>query len=777
MIRIKGFDVGDELYRGVRSLVFRGARKSDNLPVVIKTHAAEFPTHAEIRRYEHEFEIGRSIRDDHVIRYLDLTPCNNGKAIIEETLGRINLKQYFQTSGLGLEQFLSIAIQLTRGLDAIHKAHVIHKDIKPSNIIIDSDSSRIKIIDFSISSRARKEIPDAVNPEKVGGTLPYISPEQTGRINRAVDFRSDFYSLGVTLYEMLTGRLPFEFVDPMEQIHAHIARLPEPPLALAPGTPRMLSRIVMKLLSKAAEDRYQGGRGLRADLERCARDLETSGGISPFTPGKEDFSETFQIPRKLYGRCREKKTLLDVFEKVRQGERRMLLAFGPAGMGKSALVKETMRPAVLKHGYFVSGGFEELKRGTPYFGLIRAFQGLIDEILSQSNEKMAAWKTRILSALGPNARIIMDVVPGLEDILGPRPPAPELNPAEAQNRFEQMFRNFIRALCRPGRPLVLFLNDLQYADPASLDLIAHAMTDARVNTFLLIGACREDGASPGRGLSALLERLEKSGESPVRMSLTRLSLAHVTRMVAETLQSDENVAAPLARLVHEKTDGNPYFAELFLKNLHAEGVIRFENPADAAPGWRWDPAEIENRDVTDNVVDLLIRKLEGLPDPTRKALQLAACMGNRFHMEELEKIFGKGETELADDLGPALDEGLVVGARAPGASRGRPRTRAFEFAHGDVRRAAHALMEETEKNRAHLKIGEAMLSNVREDDPGEKIFDIASHLNQGGEYILYDPEIKKLVELNLLAGKRAKASNAHASSLNYLRAGIDWMEG
>ncbi|HEY9667746.1 MAG TPA: AAA family ATPase, partial [Coleofasciculaceae cyanobacterium] len=483
-----------KIYESVNSLVYRGIRESDNTPVILKLLKEDYPTPAELTRYKQEYEITRSLNIDGVVKAYSLQDYQRSLVMLLEDFGGESLAKWMQESPqaycpLPLAKFLSLAIAITEILGRIHAANVIHKDINPGNIVFNPETGIVKIIDFGISTQLTCTNPTFKNPHVLEGTLAYISPEQTGRMNRTLDYRTDFYSLGVTFYELLTGQLPFTTTDILELVHCHLAKQPSPPHEVNAQIPTVVSGIIMKLMAKNAEERYQSAWGLKADLEECLRQLETTGEITTFELGNQDISDKFQIPQKLYGREAEVETLLTAFERIATTEAKgaeLMLVAGYSGIGKSALVQEIYKPITEKRGYFIAGKFDQLQRNIPYSAVVSAFAGLVRQLLSEPEEQLQQWHNKLLTVLGTNGQIIINVIPEVELIIGKQAPLPDVGATEAQNRFNLVFQKFIRVYCSPEHPLVIFLDDLQWTDSATLKLIELMMTDADTQYLFLI---------------------------------------------------------------------------------------------------------------------------------------------------------------------------------------------------------------------------------------------------------------------------------------------------
>nr|WP_275976800.1 AAA family ATPase [Polyangium aurulentum] len=659
-----------------------------------------------------------------------------------------------------IEAFLRCAVRVAGALAEMHHGGVIHKNIKPQSILFDGDTSEVRITDMSLAVRLPREQPAVKAPSVIEGTLPYMSPEQTGRMNRWVDNRSDLYSLGVTFYEMLTGKLPFEASDPLEWVHCHIARVPLPPAELRPAIPRPVSDIVMKLLAKVAEDRYQSAHGLRLDLEACLARWQSTRQIAPFPLGVNDVTDRFQIPQKLHGREEESRALIDAFERVAQhGRAELLLVSGYSGIGKSSLVQELHKPIVRRRGSFVSGKFDQYKRDIPYATIVQAFRQLVLEMLTASEQELGAVRQQLRSALGANGQLMIDMVPEVELIIGKQAPVPELSTGDAQNRQNLVFRQFLGVLASAEHPVVIFLDDLQWADSGSLGLIAHLASHHEVRHVLLIGAYRDNEVSPSHPLMLALDDLRKSGASVRSIVLGPLSAEHLGRLVAGALHQRPDEVAPLACLVLEKTAGNPFFAIQFLMRLHQEQLITHDVQAAA---FRWDLAKIQAKRFTDNVVDLLVDRLKQLPPETQETVELAACLGSQIDVHTLAIISNRTEAETRARLWGSVSEGLML---ADGDT--------YHFLHDRVQQAGYSLVEDGARAALHLRIGRLLLAHTPPESIGERIFEIVGQLNLGAACITDAAEKRRLAELNLQAGRRAKASSAWQSAARFLAQGIE----
>jgi len=777
MLNLANYQGLELIFNEGKTSIYRARREYDGSLVVIKILSIEYPNLQDIARIKHEYEILKNLNIAGVVKAYNLEKYNNRFALILENIDGVSLDQMIKTQKIELHDFLQIAIQISQSLGELHQQQIIHKDIKPLNILVNWSERLVKIIDFSISSRLSKEKPQLDNSSLLEGTLAYISPEQTGRMNRSVDYRTDLYSLGVTFYEMLTGRLPFNVADPMELVHCHIAKQPDPVSELKPDIPPVISAIVMKLLSKTAEQRYQSAFGLKADLERCLHQLESTAHIADFKIGQQDKSGLLDIPEKLYGRAAEINTLLTAFAHVSQGSKELILVTGYSGIGKSALVNEVHKPIVQKRGYFISGKFEQFKRNIPYASLIQAFQELVKQLFTESTDQLTVWRKKLLNALAPNAQVIIDVIPEIELIIGKQLKVPELDSLESQNRFNLVFLKFIRVFAQKAHPLVIFLDDLQWADLASLKIIQLLATDSETTNLLIIGAYRDNEVDAKHPLSLVLQEIVKVNTVIRTINCQPLRLTDVEELIRDTLNCSLEKAQPLAELILNKTAGNPFFFTQVLKYIHQEGLLVY----DFIRGeWEWDIEQIHSIEITDNVIDLMLGKIQKLRPNTQNILKLAACIGNRFDLNTLAVISEKSLKETAS----ILWETILIGLILPLDEKYKlPQLIEeiddliidYKFLHDRVQQAAYIFIPDAEKKQVHLKIGQLLLNKLENRTLEDKIFDIVNQLNMGSELITNQTERYKLSELNLMAGTKAKESNAYESAVKFFRLGLEML--
>ncbi len=755
---LSGYRRQAELHRSERSIVERGSLHGR--PVVVKRLNRQYPLPRDLADYRQEYDILQQIESNQVIKGYDLNTQQHALILVLEDIGGQSLRQLYRGQALPLDLFLEIAIAISKGLSQIHAANVIHKDINPANIVFNPKTRQLRIIDFGLSSRIRQETTPLQHPNTLEGTLTYLSPEQTGRINRLIDYRTDIYSLGVTFYELLTGSLPFPTTDPMALVHSHLAKMPPSLMEQRPDVPDFLAAMVTKMMAKGAEDRYQSAWGIQTDLER----LQTQSAELPIA--QDDYPFQFRLPQTLYGRGAELDQLLTGFEESRHSGARLMLVTGYSGMGKSSLVRELYRPIAAAQGYFTVGKFDQLQRGVPYSALIQAFSGLLRQLLGESTEQLETLRSQLLTAVGNNGQVIIDVIPDLALVIGSQPPLPKLAPAAAQNRFSNVFQRFVRVFAHPDHPLVLFLDDLQWADTASLKLLqlllndsqSDRQNDSQPESLLVIGAYRSNEVNNTHPLMRTLGALE--GIVPTTLTLSPLGLTHTCQLLADTLYQDLQVVQPLAQLVLKKTGGNPFFVNEFLKTLKAEELIRFELTQH---GWQWDLAQIQAQDITDNVVVLMTNKLQKLSSAVQQLLCIAACIGATFDVETLSQVAQQEPVAIQQTLEPALQSGLILASKP---------TQELRFLHDRVQQAAYELVSRDEKSTLHLRIGQHRQQQLTAAQ--ETLFEVVDHFNLGRSQLPPDRWLD-VAQLNLAAGQRAKQATAYQAAEQYLATGVDYL--
>jgi PAS domain S-box-containing protein len=727
----------------------------DNVLIVRPT--AEHPPPAILAHLAHEFGLKDELDGAWAVRPLELVREGGRTLLVLEDPGGEPLARLIGAP-MDVRTFLRLAVGIAAALGKFHQRGLVHKDLKPAHILVNCADGQARLTGFGIASRLPRERQALELPETIAGTLAYMAPEQTGRMNRSIDSRSDLYSLGVTFYRMLTGALPFTASDPMEWVHCHIARQPVSPALRLENVPVPVSQVVMKLLAKTAEERYQTAAGVERDLSHCLAEWEARRRIDDFPPGERDTPDRLLVPEKLYGREREVGTLLAAFYRViNSGTPELALVSGYSGIGKSAVVNELHKVLVPPRGLFAAGKFDQYKRDIPYSTLVQAFQSLVRPLLGKNDTELASWRDALLEALEPNARLMTDLIPELKLIIGDPPPVPELEPLQAQSRFHLVFRRFIGVFARPEHPLALFLDDLQWLDGATLDLLDDLLTRSELQNLMLIGAYRDNEVDAAHPLTRKLAALHQAGVQVQEIRLAPLARDDLGQLIADALRCKPPSAAPLAQLVLQKTAGNPFFVIQFLHALAEEGLLAFDHDAAC---WRWDLDRIHAKGYTENVVDLMVGKLTRLPAETQKALQLLACLGNVAPTAILSIVLGTPEEPVHAALWEAFRQELVE--RLDGS---------YKFTHDRVQEAAYSLIPEALRAEAHLRIGRLLAAQTPPEKREEAIFEIVNQLNRGAALITEGEERLQLAELNLITGKRARAATAYASALTYLNTG------
>ncbi|MFS0517227.1 AAA family ATPase [Nostoc sp. UIC 10607] len=779
-VSIPRYHIIEEIYNGLRTIVYRGYRETDSLPVVIKLLKNPYPTFNELVQFRNQYTIAKNLNSSLIIQTYSLEAYQNGYVLVMEDFGGISLKDYFardQTRDMGfLQEFLQIAIALCNTLDILYSQRIIHKDIKPSNILINPHSKQVKLIDFSIASLLPRETQTLISPNVLEGTLAYISPEQTGRMNRGIDYRTDFYSLGVTFYELLTGELPFQSNDPMELVHSHIAKIASSIHKINSEIPPIISEIVSKLMAKNAEDRYQSVLGLKYDLEISLTQLKTTGKIETFPIAQRDVCDRFIIPDKLYGREAEVKILLEAFENVSLGATEITLVAGFSGIGKTAIVNEVHKPIVRQRGYFIKGKFDQFNRNIPFSAFVQAFRHFMEQLLAESDVQIQEWKNKVIQALGEDGQVIIEVIPELERIIGKQRPAPGLSGNAAQNRFNLLFQKFLQVFTTKDHPLVIFLDDLQWVDSASLKLMQLLVNETNQGYLLLIGAYRDNEVFPAHPLMVMLDEIHKTGVTVNKLTLKPLNQLQLNQLVADTLNCAEKVALSLSQLIYRKAQGNPFFANQILKSLHQDQLIQF-NFVEGC--WQCDISQINEQTLADDVVEFMVFQLRRLPESTQQQLKLAACIGNQFDLKTLAIVSKQSEVETADCLWKALQEGLIlpqsevykffVDSENQAATQEHSEMVVYKFLHDRVQQAAYSLIPEAQKQSTHLQIGRLLLQNTPLEQQEEGIFAIVNQFNYGLDLLEEPSEREHLSRLNLIAGCKAKNSTAYTTAVEYLK--------
>lgn len=777
MQKFPGYLLKEEIYTGTTTVVYRALREADRQSVILKTVQSEYPSMSEISQLKYEYQISHDINIPGVVQTYSLEINKNNIGIVKEDFYAISISDFFKQRVVSVSEFLEIAIQIAQTLWELHQNQLIHKDINPFNILINAQTKQVKITDFSISSCLQTESYQQANYSILEGTPAYMSPEQTGRMNRALDYRSDLYSLGVTFYELLVGHLPCSTSDLLEIIYYHISQYPIPPEQIDSDIEVVISNIVMKLMAKNAEDRYQSALGLKADLEYCLKEYLSKGYIPNFTLGKLDHNSQFLIPQKLYGRSTEVSKLLSSFERASNGATELMLVSGYSGIGKTSIVNEIHKPILSKRGCFICGKFEQLQRNIPYFAFIQGFKAFLGQLLSESSEKIYYWQKEIVTALGKNAQIIIDNIPELELIIGPQFPVAEMGPTEAQNRFMQVFQSFIRVFAKSEHPLVVFVDDLQWADLASLKLIKALATNSDNCYLLLIGAYRDNEVNPVHPLIQMLDSLDNQDINLRHITLQPLEYNAVRKIVNDTLHSSDQKTDSLVELIFNKSGGNPFFVNQLLQTFYQENCIVFNFEEEK---WEWDINQSQSISIADiSVVDLIVLSLKKLPLKTQEILKYAACIGNKFNLDTLSIISQSSRSEVASSLWIALQRGLILPLNSTykipialsqnisDIDLENAENISYKFLHDRVQQAAYSLIAVNDKERFHLAIGQLLLAKTSEENIEIVIFDIVNQMNIGVNLLDNEKQTSELAQLNYIAGNKAKLATAYETAKQY----------
>ena len=771
---IPGYSIGEVLHEGNHTIVYQGIKTADDTRVILKTPAKSYPTPNEIATITKEFDTLVNLDIDGVNKAIELLNFNNRPVIVLQDFNGIPLADYIQSKKLSLIKFLEIAIKITEILGRVHARNIMHKDINPHNILINKETEEVRIIDFGICAMLSVERTSALNPNVLEGTLKYMSPEQTGRMNRSLDYRTDLYSLGMTFYEMLVGQLPFNSDDAMELVHCHIAKAITPPVEISPRIPKVLSDIILKLVSKIAEDRYQSATGLKHDLELCMASLGEKNIIPSFKLGQKDVYSRFRIPERLYGREKEIAALMNAFGEVEAGKCRLMLISGASGIGKTATINEIHKPTARKRGYFISGKCDQFKRNIPFNVFSLAFAEIVKYLVSEPQNTLMTVKNDLFTALGLNVPVLLELIPEFELITGKQNKAQELNPLEAQNRFFFTIREFIKVFATKEHPLSVFLDDLQWADDASLALIKDLITKD-IPYLFIIGTYRDSEVSEGHPLIMTLNEIRKT--KPVEeLTLAPLDERSVNIIVADTLQVSMQNTKELAGIIFKRTAGNPFYINELLKTLYKDGFICFDHDKGT---WSWDIGKVSRVNISGNVVDILTHRLKELSPDCLLLLQTAACIGNTFDLKTLAISSDKTAAGITEILWPAIEQDivlpltddyrLVINNEDFGVS--------YKFHHDRIQQAAYQLIEDSKRKEIHVKIGRLLRNALTPDEQKEQVINLVRHFNEGIDLLTDVTEKNEIAELNLLAGKKAQSAVAYLAAFTYFRAGIELLPG
>ena len=792
MLAIPGYKIIKKVHESARTLVLRGVKSESGESVIIKISPKKYPPPEDLIRLKREFELGTGVRHKNVSAYLDLVQIAFGVALIEEDISAISLERYIPEQGLEIEEFLPIAISICEGLEEIHRVNLIHCDIKPTNIIINPENLHVRIIDFGIASRIILSLRQTLSPGKLEGTLAYMSPEQTGRTNQEVDYRTDFYSLGATFFHLLTGRPPFLVKDSLDIVHCHLAR-PIPSIReFNPSHPNMIDAIIRRLCEKNAEERYQSASSLRDDLEECLRQFKKEGDIQSFIPGANDTRGRFRIPQKLYGRDAERDVLLQAFERIRQNDAdtkagvELLIVAGYSGVGKSSLVYELHKSVTEQGGYFVSGKFDKFRRNTSFYGVRRALNRFCNLVLAENEIPLGNLRENILEAMGGNIGTLIELIPNLKLIFGPRSPVSQEKgeSGDLQANNIEILRRFISVISRPEHPLVIFFDDLHWADIASLNFLEDIALERDKGSppLLIVGAYRNNEVEGSHPLANSLKAIRSAGGTIRSLNLENPGLDDLNMFVAETLDTGVLQCYSLAKIIYDKTGGNPLFFSELLKSLYTQGLLKYETVVkggQSVSSWKWNLDEIITREFSANVVDRMVEKITSLEENTRRILALGACMGHIFDLQTLAFLRDSDPRETLGELWSAMEAGYLIPLdenfkiiRYDDRGRGLDTVSFFKFQHERVQQAAYILLDVKSRAPTHWQIGNLLKNNNSEAKLEEKLFDIVNHLNLGRVCLASIEEKKELRDLNFRAGVKAKSASAYTPAREYFHVAL-----
>ena len=743
--------------------LYRAERFTDRHKVIVRVVECGKKTMDEAAHIVREYETLRHSSCQGIARVLELKTYPTQYVSILEDVAGITLEQFLHERKTGVASSLKIAIALTEILESFHQLDLVHHDFCPAHVLINPATLEVTLLDFSLASRLSVSFRNNAEPGIPKRLLPYISPEQTGRIKGEIDIRSSLYTLGIVLYELLTGQVPFHAEEALTLIHFHIAKSPVPPHLLHPHIPVVISGIILKLLSKNPGDRYQSPFGLKKDLQKCLTGLNSDGSMDFFELSQYDFSGRLQTPKHFFGRKEEKKILLQALKRVNAGAVETLLIEGYSGIGKSALAHQLKNAVRMDGRIFIEGKFNQYQGNTPYITFIQAFKDFTDYILMQSQDEILVWRERILQGVGVNGRVLTDVIPHLELLIGPQPAVPDLEPKETQNRFHYIFLNFISSISKPDLPLIVFFDDLQWADVASMNLLKIILTNKDLQAFFFIGAYRNNEIQADSILTVTLADLQKKGFVVENIHLQPLPYQYAEELIRETLVYEAQYNPALVDLIYNKSKGNPFFINAFLKCLHSENILGFDYRTFT---WAWDVTKVNQLRFSGDIVELMAGRLRNLPAATQSQLQIAACLGYDFDIQLLIAVLQTPRPGIDEVLQPALEENLIM-----------PSGDNYCFTHDRIQQAAYSLIPDAEKKREHLKIGQALLKHLNKNNHQTYIFEIVNQLNAGRELLASQEEKDELATLNLAAGLKAKSSAAYKTSFEYLLTGISLLAG
>ncbi|MBK7959193.1 MAG: serine/threonine-protein kinase PknK [Bacteroidetes bacterium] len=763
------------LIQNKKKHIFRATSKSTGITVALKRARTSDGLLAEASKLSHEYTILKNLDHPNIPKAYELISSGKLITLVVEWFEAETLKERITQRNISLDEFFDIAISMAETLKYVHELSIIHRDVNPANILITKDR-QIKLIDFGISTDIHSEQNDKLNLDLIEGTLVYMAPEQTGRTSYTITESCDLYALGIVFYEILAGKPPFDSVDPLEVIHFHLSRKPIFLQKTNPNLPFGICAVIDKLLEKNPDDRYQSEDGLLADLRILKEHHKNGVSTDQFVVATKNQFKRYRETQKLYGREGDVQTLLKSFEGLNKSNSSLVLISGYAGIGKSALVKQIQQPIVEKKAIFISGKFDQFKRNIPYFSFIEAFNDLIKSILSESDDKINYWKNQLTIVLGENGGLITELIPNLEMIIGKQAPIAKLQPAEHEFRFRTVMLDFIYAFSSPGSPLVIFLDDLHWADLPSLNLIERILITSETDKVLILGTYRDNEVTEFHPLRMTIQQLKSNSIEVTEIALNQLNEQTTIQIVADSFEMELAEANELGILTYKKTNGNPFFINRFLKSLFADKYIVYANGK-----WHWDKTTIDGLAYADNVIDLMSREIANLPIATREAMKMAAVLGNTFQLNQLALLMGQSQYEIFETLHPALKAGYLVPidrnyrnislTHEESMLNGKETERvlsSFRFMHDRVQQAAYSLISDSDKDKVHLQTGRILLKNTAPEKLSDAAFDITGHFTNSLYLVTNSEEKKSLAKLFLLAGHKAKDSTSYDLAVIYL---------
>lgn len=766
MSKIFNFTIKEKLYDGLTTKIYKVVKPENNEQFIVKMLKSHYPDIKNITKFKHEYKIAKNLDFDGILMPYELKRHDNNIALIMEYFDGESLKSYIKDGPLELDEFLTISIALSDILYQFQRKNIIHKDIKPSNILFNKDTKEVKITGFGIATATpRYKLHDKI--ELIEGTLAYISPEQTGRINSLVDWRTDFYSLGVTLYEIITGKLPIDNCDPIELIHSLLSKAPIPACEVNSAVPKTVSKIIKKLLSKNPGDRYQNANALKMDFERCLREYKSHGTISDFPIAQNDISEKFYIPQIAYGRDEEIEYILREYKLLKKNYKSFIGISAPQGLGKTFLIQSLCKKAA-DEGYFLSGTFADMANNIPYSTFIDAIKRFVKHIANKNISVVEKWIRHIIKIIKGNELILFHI-PELEELIQDKYDY-DCTKKTSQKQLQFVIRDILCSIAAYDFPILLFLDDLHHADLLSLQLI-QLILDSDEGTILIVGAYRSNEIHENHILTQKLEKMKEEHHIPI-IQLFPIKIYDIICMLSAIFSSTNEKVTSLAKVIFDKTQGNPFFIRHFLEKLYNEDVFEF-----TLGEWNWDINKVQEKEITDDILEFTISKLKNLKKNAQKVLQLASCIGETFDLEMVSILSGFSEPKVAMILDEAVTEGLVLPLGDLSSFFHEYNEEiskkfyinkmglSYKFFHNRIKEAAYSLLIKESKDEKHLEVGKILLERKKEGQ--DNVFKVLEQLNNV-QHLLADHEKIELACLNLEAAKRSRGADNIQAALKYI---------